>query len=141
MLKYWHFSFNYSSISLYSVQRAYILRNELADLEAALIKYTLNYLNEKVKLNILHAFLGLFDFYNVGLSNFWKGFVLVLVPDILHHSIIVNATLKFLLQKLYPKTPQTCPGTILAQNYFQQSWSRELSAKASCQNLPKWSAP
>ena len=100
VLKYWHFSFIYSSISLYSVQRAYILRNELADLEAALIKYTLNYLNEKVKLNILHAFLGLFDFYNVDLSNFWKGFVLVSVPDILHHSIIVNATLKFLLQKL-----------------------------------------
>jgi len=50
-------------IPLYSMQRAYILRNELADLETALVKYTLNYLSD-------------------------NGFVLVSVPDILHHSII-----------------------------------------------------
>ena len=36
-------------ISLYSTQRAYILRNELADLEQALVQYTLQYLNDKVK--------------------------------------------------------------------------------------------
>jgi seryl-tRNA synthetase len=51
------------SISLYSIERAYILKNELADLETALIRYTLGYLNG-------------------------KGFILVSVPDILHHSII-----------------------------------------------------
>lgn len=50
-------------ISLYSTQRAYILRNELADLEQALVQYTLKYLKD-------------------------KGFIFVSVPDILHHSII-----------------------------------------------------
>lgn len=50
-------------ISLYSTQRAYILKNELADLETALVRYTLSYLND-------------------------QGFLLVSVPDILHHSII-----------------------------------------------------
>lgn len=50
-------------IALYSTQRAYILKNELADLETALVRYTLDYLN----------------------SN---NFTLVSVPDILHHSII-----------------------------------------------------
>ena len=35
-------------ISLYSTQRAYILRNELADLEQALVQYTLKYLKDKV---------------------------------------------------------------------------------------------
>ena len=37
-------------IGLYSTQRAYVLKNELADLETALIRYTLNYLNEKVNI-------------------------------------------------------------------------------------------
>lgn len=50
-------------ISLYSTQRAYILKKELADLEHALVRYTLSNLRK-------------------------KGFLLVSVPDILHHSII-----------------------------------------------------
>ena len=37
-----------SLLSVYSIQRAYILRKELADLENALIKYTLDFLNSKV---------------------------------------------------------------------------------------------
>lgn len=39
---------NERHIPLYSMQRAYILRNELADLETALVKYTLNYLSDNV---------------------------------------------------------------------------------------------
>ena len=35
-------------IGAYSSQRAYILRRELADLEVALIQYTLKYLNDHV---------------------------------------------------------------------------------------------
>ncbi|CAF0792264.1 unnamed protein product [Brachionus calyciflorus] len=50
-------------LPLYSTQRSYIIKKELADLETALVKYTLRFLNE-------------------------KGFVLISVPDILHHSII-----------------------------------------------------
>ena len=37
-----------SLLSVYSIQRAYILKKELADLENALIKYTLDFLNSKV---------------------------------------------------------------------------------------------
>jgi len=50
-------------ISLYSTQRAYVLRNELADLETALVQYTLDYLAK-------------------------QGFITISVPDILHHSVI-----------------------------------------------------
>jgi seryl-tRNA synthetase len=50
-------------ISLYSTQRSYILKKELADLESALIRYTLSFLKK-------------------------RKFILISTPDILHHSII-----------------------------------------------------
>jgi hypothetical protein len=40
-------------IGLFSTQRAYILKGDLAHLEDALVKYTLNYLQNKVKNNSL----------------------------------------------------------------------------------------
>ncbi|RNA08709.1 serine--tRNA mitochondrial-like [Brachionus plicatilis] len=66
-------------ISLYSMQRSYILKKELADLETALVRYTLNYLNDQVNKNLKTKQK---DYFRV------KGFILVSVPDILHHSII-----------------------------------------------------
>jgi seryl-tRNA synthetase len=36
-------------IGLFSTQRAYILKGDLAHLEDALVKYTLNYLQNKLK--------------------------------------------------------------------------------------------
>ena len=42
--------FNSRQIGIYSTQRAYILKKELADLETALVRYTLDFLDKKVTL-------------------------------------------------------------------------------------------
>lgn len=39
-------------ISHFSTQRAYILKKELADLETALVRYTLKFLADKVRANV-----------------------------------------------------------------------------------------
>ncbi len=75
-------------VSLYSTQRAYILKNELANLETALLRYTLNYLNSQVNSILFYCFI--FTKYRKNILIFTKGFTLVSVPDILHHSIIVS---------------------------------------------------
>lgn len=76
-------------ISLYSTQRAYILRNELADLEQALVQYTLKYLKAKVTTKTFQYNFGFTWLIFIVCFNL-KGFVFVSVPDILHHSIIVT---------------------------------------------------
>ena len=50
-----------------------------------------------------------------------------------------NETFSF--QKYKPEDPANIPGTILVQDFFPHIWSRELTAKASWQNLHKWTTP
>ncbi len=94
---YWNLTFLNRHISLYSTQRAYILKNELADLETALVRYTLNYLNNKVCV---------FSWFSISIKSeiifeLKKGFTLVSVPDILHHSIIVNFLRYVMIQRYW----------------------------------------